>query len=241
MAAELLQLKALLVKYLSLLVQDAGLIDRAVLKLQQPRNEVWEYDMERLTFQDLNLERGRVEENASVELTIEISGPCKTSEEADMLKTFCLRFVLNVRQGKTQKRSAFRFERHLCSDGDGEPEFAHPLYHFQYGGRELTEDDDFDKGQVFFPDAPRLKHPPMDLVLAVDFVLNQFYSRDRAELGALFGDTGYKKLVEKARERFWKPYFLGVAGNFILVNHKGQTPPDNVKSAFSKNLFRWRP
>lgn len=86
-------------------------------------------------------------------------------------------------------------------------QFIHPYYHFHAGGTAIAGKG---PGSLMMLSSPRLPHPPMDIVLAVNFVICHFYSthetRFADELG-IFEDEDYKQLVERAATRLYKPYY----------------------------------
>lgn len=243
MISDLLSLKGLLGKHMAAHINDLGLLDTAITAIYDERiPEEWSYEINRLIFKNLDLDRDGTSENAFLELTIQISGFCQEPNPIhDLLNSYCLRFVLKHKvEEDIELKDAFRFERHIYSDSDGTPEFLHPLYHFQYGGYEVIEDEDFDKGHVLFVDAPRIMHPPMDIVLAIDFVIGNFYSSERDEVANLFQDSGYKDVVINARKRFWKPYSLGLASNFTTNFNFVTENAARFNSTYCRNIIMYK-
>lgn len=86
-------------------------------------------------------------------------------------------------------------------------QFIHPYYHFHAGGTAIAGKG---PGSLMMLSSPRLPHPPMDIVLAVNFVICHFYcsheTRFADEMG-IFEDDDYKQLVERAATRLYKPYY----------------------------------
>jgi len=108
-------------------------------------------------------------------------------------------------------KCSWHFDRH--QEGNL-PEFHHPLYHTHFGGKEINKGQ-LNYGNVLILESPRLLHPPMDIILAVDFVMGNYYSRHNCEpYKALLDEPLYHKLVENSRKRFWQPFFLALASNF---------------------------
>ncbi len=242
MLSELLTFKALLESNYKVAENiDVGKLDVAVSAIKSCREQHrWGYEINGLIFRNLDYGGGLSSEKSFLELTIIISGLCQeTNPISDILDSFCLQFVVKQRESEDiELKSSFRFERHIYKIDDSTPKFYHPLYHFQYGGDKITEDEDFDKGQVLFIDAPRVMHPPMDIVLAIDFVLGNFYSNERDGLTELFNNSDYLRIVEKAKVRFWKPYALGLTSNFTpnksgILNHFNSL---KVDSNYAQNL-----
>lgn len=110
-------------------------------------------------------------------------------------------------------KSAWHFDRHLVDTKVDHPhltEDVHPLYHFQHGGARMSKLADR-LGSVLLLDPPRLMHPPMDGILAVDFVLANYAGKIWKSLR---DDARYVNLVTPQFERIWKPYFDAVAGSW---------------------------
>lgn len=64
-------------------------------------------------------------------------------------------------------------------------------------------------GDLLILDAPRLMHPPLDLFLAVDFLLTNFIeSRTWKNLRA---DTTYQAIVIDSQKDWWKGYFKQIS------------------------------
>jgi hypothetical protein len=160
-------------------------------------------------------------------LDVELDGVC----EADDYRgdPFTALSVDIVARGKKEGRSllnAWHLDRHLDSD-DARPAIGreeeasdqvgsevHPLYHFHFGGRLLTgpvDEDELDLGDLLLLEPPRIMHPPMDAILAVDFLLANFYPADRY---ILMSENEYATVVQKSQDRFWKPYADVCAGGW---------------------------
>lgn len=92
------------------------------------------------------------------------------------------------------------------SEIDAQGREIHPLYHLHFGGRVMTtmiDKDEADFGDLLLLEPPRLAHPPLDAILALDLLLTNFYPSDRKDLG---NDDQYVRLVRTAQERYWRPY-----------------------------------
>lgn len=86
--------------------------------------------------------------------------------------------------------------------------FIHPNFHMHNGGKKV-KDEVNDYGEIVLLDAPRLLHPPLDLFLAFDMVLTNFYER---RVWADFrADTTYQELIKKSQEKWWKDYYNQIA------------------------------
>jgi hypothetical protein len=115
---------------------------------------------------------------------------------------------------KRHYTSSWHLDRHVAGYGDGTTLNLHPMYHFSFGGyhMEAFQDGTFDEfGRSLILRTPRIMHPPMELVLGIDFIFNHFIPKTKLEL---LEDTGYLALIKKLKAYFWMPYSLAIAKNF---------------------------
>lgn len=217
---DILEFKTQLSKYMAAYIIDLSGLERAVDAVKKSPNSNWQYKVEKIIFKDLYLNNSGISENTLLEMTIKISGDYHNANPiCDSLTEYCLEFLVKQQTDEQEIKNAYRFERHIYAHGDDTPEFIHPVYHLQYGGDKLTNDEDFNTGDVLFCDAPRILHPPMDIILAIDFILANYYSFHVCEeYKQLLKDNHYQRIIKNAKDRFWKPYFLGLAANFIGTN-----------------------
>lgn len=107
------------------------------------------------------------------------------------------------REGK-QLSTSYHLDKHISSDEDSEPEFPHPIYHFQFGGKKLMQREELKTGDLLILDSPRIGHYPMEAVLGIDFILSNFFpiiwKTMRSE------SPEYISLVEEYQELILKPF-----------------------------------
>ena len=96
---------------------------------------------------------------------------------------------------------AWHLDRNLGTTVDESKHFVHPCYHFQFGGNQLPQELGY--GRLLLVEPPRIAHPPLDAILAVDFVLSNFFPNIWQELRL---DDRYPRIVQQAQRRFWLPY-----------------------------------
>lgn len=131
---------------------------------------------------------------------------------------------LLARSGGAPKWEQFwHFDRHIPSTKPGcDPLEIHPLFHFHFGGDSLAE------GRIVQPQmwgsllelhAPRIAHPPLDLVLLIDFVLTNFAGNVRRDLIA--NQKEYEDIIQHAQRRFWCPY-KSAMGDYFQCNPQQQ-------------------
>jgi hypothetical protein len=256
MADDLLRFQELVNRHMASYVDCTkirGVADRLKAKFNKGTEECWAFEKVDIIFRKMDLGNDicpEIEpsflELAVLKLVLEMSGFRNVSDEANdpitpledkNLPGFCLQLILSIGDFEDfLAKCSWHFDRH--PEGNA-PEFHHPLYHVHFGGKEINQGQ-LQYGNVLIIESPRLLHPPMDLILGIDFVLSNFYSRHSC-IGYtdLLNEPLYCKLVEKARKRFWQPYFLGLASNFAPnlsynLNHFNHL---TVKETHAKNLL----
>ena len=87
--------------------------------------------------------------------------------------------------------------------------FIEPEFHFTFGGHYMDSNSSWDFGQLLLMRTPRIMHPPLDLILGIDFILNNYISK---EYNSIFiGDKRYIEIIQKVKELIWRPYALSFA------------------------------
>jgi hypothetical protein len=175
----------------------------------------WGYDIANLAFQ-MHLPKGTIPGKAKdfrVELSVSIIGRFDgdLDDQFASLEINLEKYAYSP-QG-VELKAAWHFDRHLIDTKKDDPlvtDDIHPLYHFQFGGARMSKIAD-QLGDTFLLDPPRLMHPPMDGILAVDFILANYAG---TTWKTLRDDPQYTKLIAPQFERIWKPYFEGVAGSW---------------------------
>jgi len=127
--------------------------------------------------------------------------------------------------GESKWEQFWHFDRHITtvkSKGTNQPLEIHPLFHFQFGGDRLAEGRGAVNsawGNLLELHAPRISHPPLDLVLLIDFILANFAGSTWHDL--VENKKEYHEIVEAAQRRFWCPYKCALA-DYFQVNHQQQ-------------------
>jgi hypothetical protein len=187
--------------------------------------KAWGYDINNLTFQ-LKTPKGTIPSKVRdfrLELSMSIAGRFDSEPDDQFSK-----LELNVEKyaqglAGAELKAAWHFDRHIIDTKKDSPhitEDIHPLYHFQFGGARMSKIADR-LGQTLLLDPPRLMHPPMDGILAIDFVLANYAG---AIWKTLRNDMQYENLIVPQFKKFWKPYFDAVAGSW--------TSPRTLNSTF---------
>lgn len=102
--------------------------------------------------------------------------------------------------------NAWHLDRHL----GGKTDEAHPIYHMHYGGDKLDKANN-DYGQSLLMGAPRLMHPPMDLILGIDFIVSNFFPVSWEKLQ---GEGTYTTMMKTYQDLIYKPYSYGIASHW---------------------------
>lgn len=113
-------------------------------------------------------------------------------------------------------KSAWHLDYH---DVQGNEHFSHPQFHFQFGGKRLREslqksNAHINTGELLLMESPRLMHPPLDPVLAIDFIFGNFLGESCWK--ALRNKKAFGRLHKMSKDVFWKPYYSGISN--YLVN-----------------------
>jgi hypothetical protein len=267
MRSDLMTFSNLLRKYLAYndkygVLIEFGDIQKTLKDIKIGGKDCWKLEDISIVFKNLDL-GGDIcpkfvegfEKEAKIKLICEMSGLCKIPDDTVIdpilpiteknFSGFSLQLIMIIGDFNDHiAKASWHFDRHPDKKLDGKneenPSFDHPLYHLHFGGKEINQGQ-IEYGGVLILEAPRLLHPPMDIVLAVDFVLSNFYSRDSGKVNSLRDDPQYQKIVKRSKDRFWKPFFLGLASNFIGndrfsfqgINHL------SVDKTFAQNLFSY--
>lgn len=138
----------------------------------------------------------------TIELDLSFAGNCD-NEQDDQVTDLVLE--ISIRSASGEHICAWHFDRHI--EGGNQPLEAHPLYHFQHGGHAM-EPHANSLGMSLLLPAPRLAFPPMDAVLAIDFVLSNFAGECWAAMRA---DSTYLRMLQESQKLLWRPYLRRLA------------------------------
>jgi hypothetical protein len=136
----------------------------------------------------------------SLTFDLEISGSFYDVKADDVTHLFC----------------SWHLDRHVFQPGDGKSKFSHPLYHFTFGGNKMAESG-LDFGSTLIMPSPRLAYPPMDAILGIDFILQNYFHKDK--IRKLMENPKYLDMVRKSQTRLWQPYFESIATKWTNVGN----------------------
>ena len=107
----------------------------------------------------------------------------------------------NERATEKSYFSSWHHDRHPNTE---RVRYTHPTYHFQFGGKKFELIDE----EMAILSCPRIPHPPMDIFLGFHFILSNYYDNRRYDfVNSLLQDEDYKRIIKRAQERLWTPYF----------------------------------
>ncbi|MBP2195102.1 hypothetical protein [Pantoea cypripedii] len=203
---------------------DIGPLSRLISKLQANINsgaeENFEYSLDDLVFNlcekcgticptQITPKESPIE--IHLELILKSEGPYEFSKIKELSGQLRLKAEwLNDRTPDAELKtshSAWHFDYHVSKKGDGANLFSHPQFHLQNGGNKLTDNLN-DYGELMILDAPRLPLPPMDVILAIDFIISNFFGLTWQKA---LCDSEYIDVVKRAQEAWWKPYYEGIS------------------------------
>lgn len=124
----------------------------------------------------------------------------------DVFKSYQLEICIKGYERNVAIESKY-FCWHLDRETNVKGKFIHPRYHFHAGGysmKDIIPEDGID----FVISSPRLSHPPMDIVLVIHFIIQNFInSRDEADKYKITSDDDYIEILTRAHKRVLDPYF----------------------------------
>jgi hypothetical protein len=210
---ELIELQTLLRRYGSVAIDTSGLATAiaGVMSDGPKGHDSWKYSIPTVRFRADN-QRHSIPSDATdiiVDVAVSAAGLCSPVERTDPLTDLTVDILIRAysRSRDAELFASWHLDRHAYDPADASS--AHPIYHLQYGGRRirqiLIEQEVVHDGISVIVDAPRIPHPPLDGVLAIDFITSNFCGSAWKKLRE---DVAYCDLVARAQRRLWKPYFL---------------------------------
>lgn len=201
------------------------------------KTPLWSCTLESVQFVETDVQKEKIKHTrpahirtVGVELSVRFVGRCldKTALGDPFRDLSVQGLVSGHGNGPEPWLCAWHVDRHIRGEEDaddadddvedesgiprGTPRFVHPDYHFQYGGEGVWGLTDEQYGRHLLLEAPRLAHPPLDAVLAIDFVLSNYYGRRWHDLRH---DPAYRRMIRSAHDRIWRPYSIATASNWI--------------------------
>jgi len=183
----------------------------------------WGYEISKLIFRIDDQKHTQPKDilGLDLELSVSLTGICHNDDyDDDSIKSLAVDFVISGKRANGGNcLCSWHHDRHIT--GGDDPQFAHPHYHFQHGGHKMWGDVDFGSAMVF--ESPRIAHPPLDGILAIDYVLSNFCGNKWREL---LEDGEYVNLVKSAQKRLWRPYAISTASRWCTDVSSSWLPQD---------------
>jgi len=176
-------------------------------------NNLWGYNLGRLIFNFDNVPSHTKPNDCKdlkLILDIKIIGNCNNLKSMnDPFEWLEFNIVIEgtkfSQEGSTQLLTSYHLDRHIMNANDGEAEYPHPIYHFQFGGRKLSiRDSLIETGNLLIFDSPRIAHYPMEAILGIDFTLSNFFPKIWRKIKSESNE--YINLIEEYQDLFLKPY-----------------------------------
>jgi hypothetical protein len=175
-------------------------------------NNLWGYNLNSIIFKFDSIPRHTIPSNCKdLKIILDLNAignnydPVKLD---DPLKWLEFNIVIEATKFTDNKprqvRVSYHLDRHIIGKEETEAEFPHPIYHFQFGGRKLTNESELDTGDLLVLDSPRIGHYPMEAVLGIDFILSNFFPKTWRKMKT--ESSEYNNLIEEYQEHFIKPY-----------------------------------
>ena len=194
---------------------DVTPLQAGVVFLQQNDRPGWSYRINDLLFHNIEPPRKCLPKHLlglACRLTANVRGYYDVAEDEDPLSHVEIEITLEARDSDGRRLiSSWHFDRHVAESDDAVQEHpeqpTHPRYHFHFGGNRMTafaaQNDLTSFPHLLLIDGPRPAHPPLDAILAIDFVLSNFLASHWRSLREL---VDYADVVASAQRRLWKPY-----------------------------------
>jgi len=228
-------------------ISDYKPLDRINGLCNKSISNTWEYNLVNLEFKNIDVKRhvrplrlAKLANDGDALATLVLNLSCNNrlnndpSVIEDPIENLAVRFVIKLEyydnglDDLKLSQSSWHLDKH---DAEKVVSTSHPLYHYEFGGNELTKREEFDYGDFFLVDSPRIMHPPLDIILAIDFVLKNFYAFK--EHSKLTSKPLYQRHIDEARKRIWRPYIISLASHFH--DFKDEYKMDKV---FASNILQ---
>jgi hypothetical protein len=178
----------------------------------------WSYTLDKIAF--TATQTGGLATDAgdiSVSLSMAISGKSLGAAQVENpLDSLCFDIEIEGRRKRKIPEeiktdflyAAWHLDKHSPDPKDGETTYSHPLYHLHFGGKRMEAKGYDFFGNAIILDSPRLLYPPMDAVLGIDFILQNYIGKGFIE--ELIKAPEYVTMVKKSQERLWKPFYTSL-------------------------------
>ena len=148
-----------------------------------------------------------------IQINVRLVGQCEVRDGYDPIQKLGVEIILiglveDEEEELVRLRSSWYMDRYDATRDriEGEQRSrrkcpVHPHYHFQFGGKNAKS---VNPGKLIIASPPRIAHPPMDAILATDFVISNYFSSKWLELRE--SSDQYLPLIKQAQKRYWRSY-----------------------------------
>lgn len=103
--------------------------------------------------------------------------------------------------------ASWHLDKHIRKKDDGSPKYSHPEYHLAFGGDKMEANPHIYGASLILP-SPRLSYPPMDAVLGINFILqNYFHKKD---IAGILSNPDYRAIIYYSQKLLMKPYITSL-------------------------------
>lgn len=230
------------------IIKDNGPFEIAAGACQASRDNNWKYKIDSLQLAeavlvDMRMRHTRPKSATKYVVILSVSVTGVYTDDVDLSDPF-EELVVNIEIHATDNEDAHDYDYKswplLCAwHLDKQPpkkthdvdHFVHPVYHFQYGGQRIWDRDyqGFNYGDHLLLESPRIAHPPLDGILAIDFVLSNYYGEKWNKLRSISdSSSSYKDLLADVQHRVWRPYSIATANHWMATPAQRQWSSDLI-------------
>jgi len=116
-----------------------------------------------------------------------------------------------------QLHSSWHLDKHIRAAKDNKPKYSHPEYHLAFGGSKMEAKNDLYGSSLILP-TPRLAYPPMDAALGINFILQNYYQKDK--IAPILDNTDYKSIISNSERMLIEPYAKSMLSNWCNLDCK---------------------
>ncbi|MES2277892.1 MAG: hypothetical protein V4592_17830 [Bacteroidota bacterium] len=107
------------------------------------------------------------------------------------------------KQDLVDLHASWHLDKHIRGEKDGAPKYSHPEYHLAFGGAKMEANPHIYGASLILP-TPRLSYPPMDAVLGINFILqNYFHKKD---IAGVLTNPDYRAIISYSQRLLLQPY-----------------------------------
>ena len=216
------------------LILDPQPLNQAAAQCIQSGRDIWSYDISNLIIKIGGLARGHPTKQYSLEciLNCTIKGSFKTSINNDPCHRLNVGlFYRGVIPHSHPFYQTWHLDREGAAPGKSQSLETHPRYHFHFGGNDMNlvannhrcKHNCHTFGELLLLSQPRLLHPPLDGVLAVDFVLSNAAGSQWQKLRL---DPSYSSMIKRSQDRYWKIFAKTFSDHWSSTSPSLWTPVD---------------